>query len=134
MKKLKIVIERGKDQFGAWADNAEGIYGAGDTVEEAKISILEAIRLVKENNTQENIPAILNGKYEIVWTFDTPSLLNYYGKILTKAALERLTGINQKQIQHYATGHRKPRQAQVKKIETALHKLGNELTSLELSF
>lgn len=134
MKKLKIIIERGKDQFGAWADNAEGIYGAGGTVEEAKSAILEAIRLTREHNTPENIPAILRGEYEILWTFDTESLLNYYGKILTKAAFERLTGINQKQIQHYATGYRKPRPAQVKKIEAALHKLGNELQSLALSF
>ena len=37
-------------------------------------------------------------------------------------ALEKLTGINQKQLHHYATGLRKPREAQRKKIETALHK------------
>jgi len=30
---------------------------------------------------------------------------------------------NQKQLQHYATGIRKPRPLQAKKIEAALHKL-----------
>jgi hypothetical protein len=49
------------------------------------------------------------------------SLFNYYKGIFTNAAPKRITGINQKQLQHYATGHRKPREAQVKKIQTALH-------------
>lgn len=32
------------------------------------------------------------------------SLLNYYKGIIINAALERMTGNNQKQLQHYATG------------------------------
>ena len=40
--------------------------------------------------------------------------------IFTKAALERITGINQKQLGHYASGIKKPRRAQVEKIEKAL--------------
>ena len=55
-----------------------------------------------------------------------------YCKIFTKSALEHLTGINQKQLWHYANGLSKPRPAQVKKIERALHQLGEELISLEL--
>jgi hypothetical protein len=33
---------------------------------------------------------------------------NYYKRIFTNVALERITGINQKQLQHYATGLKKP--------------------------
>ncbi len=43
-----------------------------------------------------------------------------------------MTGINQKQLQHYASGLKKPRPTQVKKIETAIHNLGKELISVEL--
>jgi hypothetical protein len=43
-----------------------------------------------------------------------------------------MTGINQKQLQHYASGLRKPRTQQMKKIESALHQLGNELLAVEL--
>jgi len=52
--------------------------------------------------------------------------------VFTKPALERLTGINQKQLHHYATGLKKPRPAQRKKIESALHKLGKELLTIQL--
>ncbi len=68
----------------------------------------------------------------MVYKFDVQSFLNYYKGIFTKAALERVTGINQKQLQHYATGLKKPRATQAKKIEAELHKLGSELMSVEL--
>ena len=132
MKQLKIIIERSKDQFSAYAENVNGIYGGGDTVEETKQSIQNAIRLLKKYNKTDQIPAILNGKYEIVYKFDVESLLSYYKRVFSNAALERITGINQKQIQHYSTGLKKPRAVQVKKIESALHKLGAELLSVEL--
>jgi hypothetical protein len=131
MKQLKIVMGRSKDNYGAYAENAPGIYGEGDSVEEAKKSIFEAISFYKDN-MPVNTPAILKGEYELVYKFDTQSFLNYYKGIFTNAALERITGINQKQLQHYATGLRTPRPLQAKKIETALHKLGAELMAVEL--
>ena len=44
--------------------------------------------------------------------------------------LERLTGINQKQLWHYASRGRKPCKEQIHRIESALHKLGEELLSI----
>ena len=95
-------------------------------------NIQEAIRLTKEYNSPDQIPDILKGEYEIVYKYDTQSLLQYYSGILTNAALERLTGINQKQLWNYANGLSKPREAQVRKIENALHQLGRELISVSL--
>lgn len=132
MKTLKVIIEKSKDHFSAYAENAEGIYGAGNTPEEAKKSIMESIRLLKKHNKPESVPAILNDEYKIAYKFDTESLLNYYKKVFTKTALEHLTGINQKQLQHYSSGLKKPRPEQKKKIEDALHKLGNELIAVKL--
>ena len=126
MKNVQIVIERSKDAFWAYAPKLEGVSGVGDTVEQAKQSALESIELQKELG---NIP---NVKYTTIFKFDTESLLNYYKGIFTNSAFEKLTGINQKQIQHYATGLKKPRPAQAKRIETALHKLGSELMAVEL--
>ena len=132
MKKIKIIIEKGEDLYAAYAENIEGIYAAGETVTEAKQSVVNAIELLKKHNTEDHVPSILKGDFELVWKFDTVSLLNYYKGIFTNSALERITGINQKQMQHYASGLKKPRALQAKKIETALHKLGKELLDLEL--
>jgi predicted RNase H-like HicB family nuclease len=132
MKTVKVVIEKTKDMYSAYAENVEGVYGGGDTPEEAKQSVLNAIELLKKYNDPRNIPAILKGDYQIAYKFDTESILNYYKKIFTKSALERITGINQKQLQHYATGLKKPRPQQIKKIESGLKQLAGELLTVEL--
>lgn len=129
MKEIKIIIEKSSDSFGAYSENVSGIFGAGDTADECKLSVLDAIETLKD---LENCPDELKGDYKLVYKFDTVSLLNYYKGIFTNAALEKITGINQKQIQHYTTGHRKPRPEQRKKIENALHTLGKELLAVEL--
>lgn len=132
MKTVKIIIEKTPDMFSAYAENVEGIYGGGDTAEEAKQSILNAISLTKEYNDPENIPGILKGSYNVEYAFDTQSLLNYYNGIFSFSALERITNINQKQLQHYSSGLKKPRQQQKQKIEEGLHKLAAELLATHL--
>jgi len=87
---------------------------------------------MKQNNSAKNIPEILKSDYKLVYKFDVQSFLDYYKGVFTPAALERIAGINQKQIQHYSSGHRKPRPEQRRKIEAALHKLGQELMAVEL--
>lgn len=131
-KKIKIIIERGKDDFAAYAENVPGVNGAGDTVEEAKKSVVESIEILKGYRRKYTIPKVLMGEYELVYKFDAESFFKYYKGILTNTGLEKLTGISHKQLNHYATGFRKPRPAQLKKIESALHKLGNELIAVEL--
>ena len=130
MKTIKVILTKGKDDYGAWVEGVEGVYGAGNTPAEAKQSILDAIVLYKKYNKQ--VPAILRGDYKIVYKMDTESLLNYFKGLFTKSGLEKLTGINQKQLHHYSTGLKKPRPAQKEKIESALHKLGEELMAVEL--
>ena len=68
MKTLKIIIEKTKDHYSAYAENVEGVYGAGETVNEAKESILQAIKLLKENN-EANLPKELKEEFELL--FDT---------------------------------------------------------------
>lgn len=132
MEKLIIEIARSNDHYGAYAINCPGVYGAGDTVDEAKKNVLEGLHLFIESRSKDKLPEILQVDYEIKYRFDTQSLLNYYAKIFSKSALERMTGINQKQLHHYAAGMKKPRLPQRKKIEKALHDLGNDLLSVEL--
>jgi predicted RNase H-like HicB family nuclease len=68
MNKLLIIVERSKDFFDAYAQNCEGVYGAGETVSEAKKkkNVLEAIELLKANST--DVPEILKGEYEVTYS------------------------------------------------------------------
>jgi len=131
MSVIKIVIEKTKDFYSAYAENIEGIYGAGATVQKTKESILKSLDLYKKYN-KKNLPKALQREYAVKYRFDTQSLLNYYKGVFTNASLEKITGINQKQIQHYASGLKKPRELQKRKIQTGLRNLAKELQSIEL--
>lgn len=129
-RKLRMILSKGPNDFGAWLENIPGVYGAGDTPMEAKKNLLEGLRIYIKNN---NVPVWLRNKqYVVVSRYDSQSLLQYYKGVFTNSALERITGINQKQIQHYASGLKKPREAQLRKIESGLHKLADELMAIEL--
>lgn len=125
---LKIIIEKSSDHFSAYAENCRGVYGAGNTVELAKNDILKSIELLKK---ADKCPVFLKSPYQILFYYDTESFLKYYGKVFSMPALEKLTGINQKLLHHYSSGSKKPREAQRKKIESAMHQLGKELLAIK---
>ena len=131
MKRIKIIIEKNEDGFWAYAENEKGITGGGDTIQACKQDVLDCIETMKEF-TGINKPKFLDSGYELVYKFDTEGLFDYYKGIFTNAAFERITGISQAQISHYATGLKKPRPIQKEKIKTALHRLGSELLAIEL--
>ena len=78
----------------------------------------------------EPYPAVFDGDYEIVYKFDVQSLLEYYRSIFSFVALQKITGINQRQLCHYASGISKPRPRQAEKIANGLHRLAEELQSV----
>lgn len=80
----------------------------------------------------DEYPAVFDGEYEVVYLFDTCGLLNYYQGILSFSGLQAITGINQKQLAHYAAGRSKPRPQQVKKIEEGIHAFANELRTVSV--
>lgn len=60
-------ISASNDSFGAFSENCEGIYAAGDTIEDTKADTYEAIRLIKENLPEDRWPEQIKGEFEIVW-------------------------------------------------------------------
>lgn len=129
-----VIIERADDNYSAYVENVDGVIAVGDTLDEIKINMLEAINMLVEECTELGceIPEELKGDYEIIFRMDVQSFFEFYEGIFTKSGMEKLTGINQKQLWHYASGKTKPRQEQILKIERALHKLGRELVSVSL--
>ncbi|MBR6933157.1 MAG: type II toxin-antitoxin system HicB family antitoxin [Bacteroidales bacterium] len=127
-------MEQADNNYSAYIENLEGVYATGKTLTKVKENLLEAIDVFIETCESKGyeLPAELQGSFEVDFRMDVRSLLNVYSGIFTKAGLERLTGINQKQLWHYANGKSLPRRAQVLKIENALHQLGNELISIHL--
>jgi transcriptional regulator with XRE-family HTH domain len=76
---------------------------------------------------------IARDEYGIEYRLDIPSFLEYYSGIFTKAALERITGINQKQLGHYVSGYRNPSKKTIERIDNALHRFSDDLSRMRLS-
>ena len=130
MEKIIINICASNDSFGAFSVNCEGIYAAGDTIDEVKADVHEAIRLIKANLPEDRWPAQIKGEYEIEWHYDTQSLLLHYGTLMSLSGLARITGIHQKQLWAYMHGRSKPRPKQADRIERGIHDFGRELSTL----
>jgi predicted RNase H-like HicB family nuclease len=134
MHYLKAIIETTAHNYSAYFENLDGVAATGATLAEIKENLTSALddwfTTCKELDCE--IPEELQGEYAITFKMDVKSLLSVYEGIFTKSALERLTGINQKQLWHYANGLSQPRKAQVEKIESALHRLGAELLAIQL--
>lgn len=132
MDTIIMNIGASSDSFGAYSVNCDGIYAAGNTVEECKKDVETTISLIKETLPQEQWPEQIKGEYKIVWHYDIQSLLMYYGSLMSIAGLERITGINQKQLWSYMHGRSKPRAKQKERIENNLHRFANELSETML--
>lgn len=134
MTTLTVIIERTEGNYSAYIKEVNGIIAVGNSVQEIKQGIIDSINALVEDCKEfgGEIPVELQGDYTLTFKMDTCSLLQFYERIFTKAGLERITGINQKQLWHYASGRRIPRPEQTLKIETALHQLGEELMAINL--
>ena len=132
MEKITIIIERSKDLFDAYSESCDGIYGAGETIEACKADIETSIREITEKLPMDRWPEQLKGEYELVWKLDAQSFLDYYSDFISLAGMERITGVNQKQLSNYVHHRAKPRRQQVDRIREGLHKFAHELLSLTL--
>ena len=134
MEKIIVLIEYTGNNYCAHAPILLGCVSTAGTLDEMKKNIKEAIKFHVETSMEFNdtIPEVLKGSYELVFKLSTEALLNAYSNIFTKAALSRITGINERQLWHYASGMRKPRPAQRKRIEDGLHRLGSELLNVSV--
>ena len=135
MEKVRVNVAKTPNGYCANIDIIDGfIVAVSGTVIDLKREVNESIAFyvdcVKKDN--EEYPAVFNTRYELEYKFTIESLLYFYKKIIGFSALEHLTGINQRQLNHYASGICKPLPKQAKKIETALHQLGLDLIAVSL--
>lgn len=134
MEKIVVTVELSENNYSAYLENLPGCVSTGKTFDELKNNIREAVEfhLAGMHEDGDDIPEPFTKEYQFVFRFDPQSLLQHYNGIFTNSALERITGINQRQLQRYASGVSKPRRLQADKIENALHRLGKELSVVEL--
>lgn len=133
MKHVKVYIEKGKGGYSAFMDDTPLNYsciGNGNTVEEA----ISDFKAAYEEMKQYHMSA---GKkfeeVELSFYYDIPSFLQEFAYAFTLAGLERITGVNQKQLGHYISGYRKPSVKTIRKIEKGIHTFSTQLAAVRFS-
>lgn len=129
MKTVEVIVEYAGKNLSAYIDGAP-IITVGNNIQEVERNMKEAVELYLEDNP--NPCELLSSEFELKFRIDTATFLNYYSGIFTKAALSRITGINERQLWHYAAGVHKPRRKQAEKIQLGIQNLTKELEAISL--
>ena len=133
-KEVTAIIETGPDhRFSIYVkddDYPYGIIGTGDTIAEAKEDFRYGYEEMRE--------CVLDmGEHfqeaEFVFRYDIPSFLQEFAYAFTLAGLERITGINQKQLGHYVSGYRRPSARTIRKMEEGIHKFSEQLSLIRFT-
>ncbi|MDR2969677.1 MAG: type II toxin-antitoxin system HicB family antitoxin [Tannerellaceae bacterium] len=132
MEKVIVTVEMTDNNYSAYLEKLPGCVSTGNTFEELQKNIAEAVEFHIEGMREDGDQIPFAADYQLAYLFDIESLLHHYKGIFTNAGFERLTGINQRQIQRYYSGVSRPQTAQTHRIKSALHRLGKELLAVEL--
>lgn len=128
---VKVMVEYSGDNLSAYIEGAP-VITIGKDLKEIEKNIKEAVDLYLESCAELQTEPVecLKGEINYTYKLDTATFINYYSNIFTKAALSRITGINERQIWHYAAGIHKPRARQLEKIQKGIQSLTEELSNI----
>ena len=131
MGKIKVQVSW-YNNYGACSDQILGCVATHKTLDGVKKAYVESLgwHLEAMRADEDEIPKVLQSDYELEFELNTLAILHYFNGILTRSALARVTGINERLLGHYATGHRNPRPAQRQRIIDGIRKIGAEFNSV----
>jgi len=133
MYTVEAILERAEDGTFDVYCTKEIFSGMGATIEAAKQDMQEQMDFYKKTAIEQGFkyPEFLDQTFEIHYTVDSLSLMKYYvtSGFFSLAGMEKITGINQKQLWSYLHGT-KPRKAQSSRITAGFEKLRNELNAM----
>ena len=133
MKTVEVIVEHAGNNLSAYIEGAP-VITVGNDVKEIEKNMKEAVELYLESCKEMNIAPVevLQGEFTLKFKIDAATFINYYSSTFTKAALSRITGINERQLWHYAAGVHKPRKQQLEKIQKGINALTEELAAINL--
>lgn len=134
MKEIKVFISWSGNNYSAGTNAINGIVLVTDkTLDGVKKAFRDAFEFHIENSVADGdeLPDyIVNGEFELIFELQVSALLHKLDGVVTRAALARATGINQRQLGHYIQGRREPRSTTRNKIIHGIRQLGRELSAV----
>jgi predicted RNase H-like HicB family nuclease len=123
-KKIRMIVEKTDTGFSAFSEDYP-VYTTGHSINELMTNAYEAANLYFEEEeikiTHENL------KFEV----DFKQFFQYY-KVLNSKFLANKIGMNPTLLSQYIQGHKRPSEAQTKKILSGIQQIGRELSEISL--
>ena len=135
MEKITVNVEWCNKNFAASVgDNVPGaVVVTAKTLKQLKADVADSLRFHVEGMVADgdDVPEWLRSEeYEFDWVMGTSALLRECEQYTDLAAISRASGVNARQLSHYANGIKRPRAEQRKRIIDGLHKIGEELMTV----
>lgn len=135
MKSIKVNIYwADKNYCCGWSDESVGsIICAHKTLDGVKQAFEESLEFHMEGMAADGdkIPEwYVNKEFNIDYELEVSAILRSIEAYTTMAAISRATGINQKQLSHYASSLKTPRMQQREKIVQGLHRIGEAFLAI----
>ncbi len=125
-KKIKIIIERTETGFSAYSEDYP-IFTTGKTITELQNNAIEATQMYFEEQAEKITIEKLQFEY------DFKQFFQYYNVINAKILAKKI-GMNATLLSQYVSGRKKPSETQTEKILIGIHKIGQELSELNLIY
>ena len=132
-KKVKIVVEKASEGFSAYVPELPGCITFGETLNEIKRNIREAINFQLEGMREdgEKIPSNLQNDFEIELKLDVAQVFDVYKSINASGFAKRI-GMSQSLLSQYVNGIKKPSEKQSRRILEGVVGFGKELSHIKV--
>lgn len=135
MEKIKVEVHwEDKNYSAGWGMPGLGtVLCTQESLDGLKAEFAEALRFHVEGCVADGdkVPAWLaSGEYEIEYDLQPSALLRQAERYTTLAAISKATGINVKQLSHYANATKKPRPEQQRRIKEGLRAMAQGMMAL----
>lgn len=132
---VKGIIEKGKD--GLFSVRSEAkigrsyLGGFGESVEEAKEDFVDSLKDALEEAKNEGNECKEFEDIVVSYSYDLPSFFNYFD-FINVSKFSALVGVNESKMRQYKSGLAYPGEKTTRKILSAVHRIGSELTNSTL--
>ncbi|MBN1927617.1 MAG: type II toxin-antitoxin system HicB family antitoxin [Prolixibacteraceae bacterium] len=133
MQRIDVTVRPNQDGWWAEIKSIPGCYSHGESLDELKKNIREAIDLHIEGLLETDKPInneFIRGEYELDLKINIQDLFEYY-PITVKGISER-AGMNRSLLNQYVKGEKTMSEKQALRIIGTIHQLGSELMQLQL--
>jgi hypothetical protein len=134
MEKIKVMVGWDRNYSALLEVGAGFVVATGASLEDTKREFASSLEFQLDGmkETGEEIPVAFRGEYELEFELNSRALVHFADTLVSRSALAKASGINERQLGHYATGVSNPRPQQIARMKQGIRAIVTQLSALAL--